>query len=142
MSDELTAEDIEALENSGYGSLPEKEDKQSILSFFNKVIGMTDNTKTGNVSIDELGEVKLPIRTNLELHNYCSTMGMKGLSDYFIRRAQIISGSSLSKDGFLDQLIVTQKKESEIKRKTSSTAQKKNWFKPKGNLGGQQDATN
>lgn len=124
---EITPEELEELESAGLG-YPKKGEKEGILAFFKKVLSTKDNTKTGNVNEEELGFVRLPVRTNLELDNYCRTMGMKGLADYFQDKAQIVSSSSLSKEGFLDKLVVTQKRESELKQRRFSNAQKKNWF--------------
>lgn len=128
----LTPEEVEILKGQlGYG-YPEPEEKQNIFNFFKRVIHMSDNRKTGNLTTDELGFVRIPVRTNLELSNYCKVMGMKGFSEVFKEEAQITAGTSLSKEGFLDNLAVTQKREAETRlRKSSSQQINKGWFKPK-----------
>ncbi|HUS51577.1 MAG TPA: hypothetical protein VMZ91_15530, partial [Candidatus Paceibacterota bacterium] len=89
----------------------------NIYTYFKKVIAMKENIKTGNINITEAGLVQLPVRSLLGLSLYCNSMGMRGFGSYFRDEAQIILGSSLSVDGFLNRLAVTQKRESEIKTK-------------------------
>jgi len=128
--DELTQEEAAALEEIGYG-YPKPEEKQNIYNYFKKVILMPDNTKTGFLTEEELGAAKIPVRTNQEIALYCKSMGMTGFSSYFDNEAQILLGTSLSREGFLNKLAVTQKRESEFKTKMPSLAQKKGWFKKK-----------
>ena len=134
MDDEgLTQEEQEALADldelgKGYG-YPQPEDKQNIYNYFKKVIAMLDNTKTANLTDDELGVAKIPVRTNQELALYCEKMGMKGFADYFKNEAQILLATSLSREGFLDKLAVTQKRESEFKTKAPKV--NKGWFQKK-----------
>lgn len=131
MDEEFTPEEMqlaEELAESGYG-YPKEEEKQNIFSFFRRVIFMPDTSRTSNLTEDELGMVKIPVRTNLELAEYCKHQGLNGLSQFFFNEAQIISNTSLSRDGFLDKLAVTQKREVESKRREFTAKQKKNWFK-------------
>lgn len=132
MSEEnLTDEEVEALAQMGLGyGYPKAEEKQNIFAFFRKVISMSDTTRTSNLNEDELGLAKIPVRTNLELSEYCKVMGLKGLSTYFNQEAQIITNSSLSREGFLDRLAVTQKREMETKLKRPKSVNK-GWFKKK-----------
>jgi len=132
MEEPLTAEEAELLRNQlGYG-YPEPEEKQNIFNFFKKVINMIDNSKTGNLTDDEIGWARIPVRTNLELSNYCKVMGMKGFSDVFKAEAQIVAGTSLSREGFLDNLAVTQKREAQTSlKKTGMQKVNKGWFKSK-----------
>ena len=99
---------------------PTQEEKQNIFTYFKKVILQKNNIKTANLTNDEIGLVKLPVRTNLEIAQYCDSMGMKGFSSFFEKEAQILLGTSLSREGFLDKLAVTQKRESEIKTRKSA----------------------
>ena len=117
---ELTPEEeayLQQLEiDEARGLYPKPEEKPHIIGFFKKVIAMRDNTKTANLTKDELGFVRVPVRTNLELSHYCRSMSMYGLSNYFSGSSQITNASSLSREGFLDRMVVTQKKESELKK--------------------------
>ena len=132
--EELTAEEEETLEQMGYG-YPKPEEKQNIYNYFKKVIKMQDNTKTANLSNEELGLAKIPVRTNQEIALLCEALGMgniaegKGFAGYFQKESQILLGTSLSREGFLDNLAVTQKREIESKIKKPFI--KKGWFAKK-----------
>ena len=130
----LTPEEEAALEenygNYSYG-YPTPEEKNNIYTYFKRVIGMFDNTKTANLTADEIGMVKIPVRTNLEIAQYCESMGMKGFANFFKKEAQILLGTSLSREGFLNKLAVTQKRESEIKTRNAQPRDSKGWFTKK-----------
>lgn len=109
------------------------DNKQSIYAIFAKVINEKQKTtKVGNLSIEELGMSKLPLRTYLELGLFCEEIvGDEEFADYFRKMGAIQTDSSLSKEGFLMKLLVTMKKEL---ADVSPKAKKKNdgWFKKKG----------
>jgi len=129
--EEFSQEELDTLEELGYGH-PQQEEKQNIFSFFKRVIFMPDTTRTANLDKDELGYVRIPVRTNLSLALYSKQMGLTGLGNHFFLESQIISNSSLSKEGFLDKLAVTQKREVEAKtRRSNLPGQKKGWFAKK-----------
>ena len=127
--EDLTPEEVEALETAGYG-YPKAEEKQNIYNYFKKVILMKDNTKTGNLTKEEIGMPLTPVRTNQEIALYCQVMGMKNFGQYFQDDAQIMLGTSLSREGFLDKLAVTQKRESEFKTRHPLQT-KQGWFAKK-----------
>jgi len=128
MSDEVpTPEEMMLLEELEK-QYPKEDEKQNIFSFFKRVIGMKDTTKTSNLSEDELGFAYVPVRTWKEIALYCEKQGLTGLGTYFAAKAHIITDSSLSKEGFLDKLAVTQKREMETRARRFSEAQKRNWF--------------
>lgn len=127
-NEELSPEEMEALEQL-YG-YPKEEEKQSIFAFFKKVITMRDSSRTANLTNDEIGTVRNSVRTFQELALYCKEMSLTGVSNYFDSKAQIILGTSLSREGFLDRLAVTQKRETESKVRKPMT-QNKGWFKKK-----------
>jgi len=107
--------------------------KQSIYAIFAKVINENQKTtKVGNLSVEELGTSKLPLRTYLELGLFCKEIvGDKEFSDYFNQMGAIQTDSSLSKDGFLMKLLVTMKKElADVSPKKAS--KNTGWFKKKG----------
>jgi hypothetical protein len=130
MEEDLTQEEMEALEELGYGS-PRPEEKQNIFSFFKRVIAMADTTRTSNLTEEELGLVKVPVRTNQFISLYAKQMGLKGLANHFFKESQIITNSSLSREGFLDKLAVTQKREMEARARSYKKQQPKGWFKKK-----------
>lgn len=109
------------------------DNKQSIYAIFAKVINEKQKTtKVGNLSLEELGMSKLPLRTYLELSLFCEDIvGDEEFSDYFKKMGAIQTDSSLSKEGFLMKLLVTMKKElADVspKAKTKNTG----WFRRKG----------
>jgi len=109
------------------------ENKQSIYAIFAKVINEKQKTtKVGNLSVEELGMSKLPLRTYLELGLFCDEIvGDEEFAEYFRKMGAIQTDSSLSKEGFLMKLLVTMKKElADVSPKTA----KKNggWFRKKG----------
>jgi hypothetical protein len=136
MTEELTPEEMELLESiTSNSSYPKGEEKQGVFTFFKKVIGMPDTVRTSNLDNDELGMPKLPIRSLKELSLFCQMNGLYGLASYFHDEGTILTNSALSKDGFLDRLVVTQRKLTEMKTKQFSEKQKKRWF------GGGEDKT-
>ena len=107
------------------------ESKQTLYTFFSKVIKSESTTRVGNLSEEELGSPKLPQRTYLELETFCTEVGNnEAFANYFRKMAEIQTESSLSKEGFLMKLAVTMKKE----LADVSPTKKKNggWFKKKG----------
>ena len=121
---------IEAEEQSDssgtYGS-PEPEKKDSNLKLFRDMIHSVDSRKIANLSHAELGGTTLGVRHQLEIALYCEAEGLDKLAGYFQQKAEIITSTSMSKQGWLGQLIVTQiKKESKIRDSTPPT--KKSWW--------------
>ena len=115
----------EQLRNALGLGYPEQEEKVSVLAFLKEIINRQENVKTGNLSPDELGEAKIPVRTNLDLANYCKFMDMHGFADVFNDDAQVLLASSLSRGGFLDQLAVTTNKNNTSALKNIGAPQKK-----------------
>lgn len=107
------------------------ESKANLHTFLTNVVKMNDTTRTGNLSMDELGMSILPLRTNKELSLFCKDLaGNDVWADYFEKMAQIGTSTSLSKDGFLLKVAITNKKESSL---ADVTPKKSNggWFKKK-----------
>ena len=107
------------------------EEKLNHFKFFKDVVA-DENIKTANLTEDELGRVKIPVRTNLEISEYCKAMKMTAFSRYFRAKSQVIQATSLSREGFLPQLVVTTKREAETTlKKTGQRQVNRGWFKPK-----------
>jgi len=111
----LTPQEQEELDDAmdNYGH-PTQDEKQSIYTYFKKVLAMEKNIKTANLNKDEIGFSQIPVRTDLQIALYCKVMGMDAFAQYFEDEAQIILGTSLSFEGFLNKLAVTQKRESSV----------------------------
>jgi len=123
-------EEIRKALGMGY---PEPEEKVSVLNFLKNIIDRKENVKTGNLTPDEIGEARIPVRTNLELSSYCKFMGMDAFANVFQEDAQRILATSLSRGGFLPILAVTTKKETQTSLKNigASTQKKRGFFNKK-----------
>jgi len=100
-------------------------------AFLTKVIENDDTTKTGNVSEEELGNPQLSIRGLKELELFSKVVEKNKLwEDFFHDLAEINLATSLSKDGFLMKLSVTNKKElADVTEKPKR--KNKGWFRKK-----------
>lgn len=107
------------------------QEKSNLHSFFTKVIQNTDTTKTGNLNIDELGNPQLSVRGIKELELFSKEIYQDDTwADYFGKLAEVENSTSLSKEGFLLKLSVTNKKElADVTPKSSKP--NKGWFKSK-----------
>ena len=116
MAEEEVFEDEETRKAMGYG-FPEQEEKHNLIAFFRHILEQDFNAKTANLTEEELGFAKIPVRTNMEIANYCRMMGMGGFAEAFMDDAQITLSTSLSRGGFLPKLAVTTQKFSETSLK-------------------------
>lgn len=107
------------------------QEKSNVHSFFTRVIQHEDTTRVGNVKEEELGEPQLTIRGLKELEIFSRDIEESNLwANYFKKMADITTATSLSKEGFLLRLSVTNKKE--VADVTPTRKKNKGWFK-KGN---------
>ena len=105
-------------------------EKANTHSFFTKVIQNDDTTKTGNLSDEELGNPQITLRGLKELELFSKKVEENKLwEEYFGQMAEITTATSLSKEGFLLRLSVTQKKE--LADVTAKPKKNKGWFKKK-----------
>jgi len=110
MSEDEIAERLASL----VGTTPTAEDRQNVHTFLHNVAVAEDTTKTGNVNEEELGKPNLPIRTYKELALFCSEIAnMDYFADYFRKKSEIITSTSLSKEAKLINLAVMQKRQIE-----------------------------
>lgn len=130
MSEELTDDESKSLkEYLGFGA-PVPEEKHNVHSFLNRVATSTDTTKIGNLTIEEIGMPRLTLRTYKDLSLIAGKiMGNKFLSDYYAAQAEILTSTSLSKDGKLINLAVIQKRQ--IEDTTKPRKENKGMFKKK-----------
>jgi len=88
------------------------EGKQNMHSFLGKIIESDDTIKVGNISEEELGTPKLPLRTYKELELFCNDIADdNNFSEYFKKMAEVQTSTSLSKDAILLNLVNTLRKE-------------------------------
>lgn len=106
------------------------EGRHTVHSFMNNVAKAEDTTKVGNLKEEELGTPILPVRSYKELALFCNKVAKEeAWNDYFRGMSEILTSTSLSKEGFLVKAAITTKKEmadtSPIKKEN------KGWFKKK-----------
>ena len=132
-NENLEEQDIQEEEmlnaQTDYG-YPQRQDKASLFAFLKRVIFMSDTSRTSNLSEEELGMTRVPVRTNQMISLFCNQMGLEGLGHYFFAESQILTNTALSRGGFLDKLAITQSKRTEESLKTN-IPQKKGWFAKK-----------
>ena len=120
----------EALKNLG-GLAPLPEEKHNTHSFLHAVATEEDTTKVANLTTEEVGLAKLPVRTFKELALFCKEVAnMDYMSDYFEKKSEIITSTSLAREGFLTKLAVMVRRESTDTIKAPSKPNS-GWFKPK-----------
>jgi len=111
------------------GTTPTAEERQNIHTFLNNVAVAKDTTKTGFLSTEELGMPILPVRTYKELALFCNEVAnMNYFSDYFLKKAEIATSTSLSKEAKLLSLAIMQRRE--VADVTAAPRKEnKGWFK-------------
>ena len=108
----------------------ETEDKPSKHNFLTTVLNNPSTLRTGNLTAEEVGILKLPVRTIKE----CELMSRSLVGDdvwasYFEKEAEIMTGTSLSKEGFFMNLAALEKRE--LSDKTNRRKPSSSWFKKK-----------
>ena len=132
MSDDISAEEAQSLiEGLGGGIAPLPEEKHNTHSFLHAVATSDDTTKVANLTSEEVGLAKLPVRTYKELALFCKEVAnMDYMSDYFDKKAEIVNATSLAREGFLTRLAVMIRRESTDTIKAPSKPNS-GWFKSK-----------
>lgn len=133
---ELSPEEEEELEElmKHYGS-PTPEEKHSVHSFLHKVAISKDTLKTGNLTAEEVGLARLPVRSIKEFELMAKELCEDDImSKYFKQESEILTASSLSKDAKLISLAVIQEKKYSDTRSKEARKENKSWFKPKQQL--------
>ena len=134
MSDEISDEELAQKISQLVGTTPIPEEKINVHTFLHNVATAEDTTKLGYLVVDkdvnELGTPRFPMRTLKELELYCNDVANMGYyADYFKKKAEILTSTSLSRDAKLLSLAVLQKRE--IADTTKKMKVNKSWFKRK-----------
>lgn len=104
------------------------ESKSNVHQFFTKIVQNPDTTKTGNLTIEELGMPNLPLRSLKELEIFSKKVWSNTKwEEYFKDIAESVTASSLSKDAILIKLSVTQKRE--LADMTPRRKPNRGWFR-------------
>lgn len=97
-------------EDQQFGSYPNQIPKESIFTFFMRILGITDSSKVANLDKRELGMLDLSVRNCEYLAKLGNMLHNKAYNDYFMQKAEITLSTSMSKKGWLPELVVSQKK--------------------------------
>lgn len=84
--------------------------KDDLYSLFRWIISKKDSSKVGNLSITELGMLNMTVRDMQRIALISEGLGHKGFATFFRNQAEIILATSSSKDGWLPELFVSQRK--------------------------------
>jgi hypothetical protein len=135
--EELTeAERAEIKDILGYGSIV-PESKQNVHTFLHNVATAEDTTKLGNLKEEEIGSLSNPIRSYKHLALFArGIMKKEELANFFNSNSEIVTSTSLSREGFLVDRAVVQKRELRDTTKRNRV-QNKSWFKKKDDNSGE-----
>lgn len=118
---------------SGYdvGRTGSPTEAHNIHKFLNEVLERKDTTRVGYLNDAELGNPRLPERTLKELQLFCGDVAdMNDFSEYFEKRAEILTSTSLSKNAKLLETAITNTRQiADVTKKPR--AENKGWFKKK-----------
>lgn len=136
----LTGEEKEQLYNylSQAQNAPQQEEKYNVHIFLHRVATADDTTKVGYLKEEEVGVPTHPTRALKGFALIASEiMDNEFVANYFEKRSEIVTATSLSRDGFLVKQATTQTRQiadvTKAKRKPSSS-----WFKKKDDKEGEQ----
>ena len=84
--------------------------KDSIFGFFNNVLGLKNSTKVANLDKRELGAPDISVRSCENLSKLGELLHNKSYQDYFRSKSEVVLATSMSKKGWLPELVVSQKR--------------------------------
>lgn len=91
-------------------STPQFSQKDDLFSLFWKVVMKKDSSKIAYLGKEELGMLDISVRDCQLIATKAELLGRKGFAKYFRDMAEIILATSSSKEGFLANLFVSQRK--------------------------------
>jgi hypothetical protein len=141
--DEIVSEREAQIEEAQYKDMdygsPSPERKDTPITFFLKILGIKDATRSGYLQKDEIGMLPIFVRDYQDIAAYNRAEGCDIVAKYLDHKSQIVLGTSLSRDGFFLKTAVTQIK-METKTRKWDESKKQGWFsKLKGNSGGESE---
>lgn len=113
--DDQTEKGLEAQDE--HGPYPEAEEKKDVLRHIqDTVLKGTHKFKTANLVWEELGRPNFSVRFWINLANASKQLfDMNLVSEYCLAKAAVTSETSLSRDGYINDLTVTSRKVKERK---------------------------
>lgn len=112
----------ESSEEQQFGSYQNSNPKESIFTFFKHILGIKDSSKVGNLDKRELGMIDLSVRNCEYLAKLGYMLHNKSYHDFFMQKAEITLATSMSKKGWLPELVVSQKRFSSRTVQPATTA--------------------
>jgi hypothetical protein len=100
----------ESMDDQQFGSYPTAPPKESIFTFFAKVLGLRDSSKVANLDRRELGMLDLSVRNCKYLAHLGLMLNNAEYCGFFMNKAEITSSTSMSKKGWFQELVISQKK--------------------------------
>jgi hypothetical protein len=100
----------EVTEDQQFGAYPGAMPKDSIFTFFSKVLGLKDSVKVSNLDKRELGMLDLSVRNCRYLANLGIILNNRSYAEFFMGKGEITLGTSMSKKGWFQELVISQKK--------------------------------
>ena len=129
MEEQLTPEEMKMLEEAMKGGAPLPDEKHNAHTFLNTISKSSDTTKTGNLEMPELGTTPYSLRTYKNIRLIAEKLVEDDMwTDYFAKKGEILTATSLSKGGFLTGLAVVQKRQIEDITQ-QQPRENKGWFK-------------
>lgn len=118
------------------GAAPVQDEKYNVHVFLHRVATADDTTKVGNLSEVEVGKPEYPIRALKEMSLVSSDIiDNAELAAFFAKQSEIVTATSLSKEGFLvKQGTTTTRQIADVTKKPKT--ENKSWFKKKDNNDG------
>jgi len=108
----MTRAEAQDIVDRTYGTAPMPEEKHSVHSFLHKVATSDDTTKTGFIKEEEMGMPTLSLRASKELALFCKEIAdMEYFATFFDKMGEVLTSTSLSREGFLTKLAVVIRKE-------------------------------
>jgi len=89
---------------------PTVKGKYDLYSLFWKIIERSDSSKVGNLSKEELGMLDISVRDMQRIALLSRQLNHIGFAEFFEKQAEIVLATSSSKDGWLPELFVSQRK--------------------------------
>lgn len=130
---ELSEEELKEIANylSQTGGTPTADDKYNVHVFLHRIATAKDTTKVGNLDSTEVGKPEYPARALKQMALLSlDIIENDGLSKYFEKEAEILTSTSLSKEGFLvRQGTTTTRQIADVTKKEKK--ENGGWFKKK-----------
>lgn len=106
-------------------SYPTPKEDSNLFALFWKVVKATDSTKVANLKNSEIGDLGVSVRDCQNIAALGTLFHHQKFADYWFNKGEITNATSMSRDGWLGELFVSQKKFTTRARKSSQQQQSK-----------------